>query len=217
MIKGNVISLDPDNSDDDAVREEVESEDDNSDEDQINEESELEKYNLLKKKFEKRPANFQTERDLDALIARNKKLEKENLELRKKLKIRTRKYLFTNEYIRTLVKAKNNGTIKGDSKSKLTEKAETIALFLLFKYETRTKYGIPKLYTLKELIAEIREFSGLKKDPTGVPGALSNLERLGFISKESKAVSESKTKFKGKKGYKIILKSYKGYINKHLK
>jgi len=39
MIKGNVISLDPDNSDDDAVREEVESEDDNSDEDQINEES----------------------------------------------------------------------------------------------------------------------------------------------------------------------------------
>jgi hypothetical protein len=210
--KSDIASLDLDNSDDDALRDEIEPEDDNSDEDEINDESELEKYLLLKKKFENRHVNFQEERDFDVLIAQNAKLEKENLELTKILKIRTKKYLFTINYIRTLVKATNSKRSKG----KLTELAGVVALFLLLKYETRTKYGIPKFYTTEELKSNIKEFMGLENAPTGISAALTNLKKLGFISKESKAASESRTKFKGKKGYRLILKSYKNYIKEYL-
>ena len=212
MKKSDIASLDLDNSDDDALRDEIEPEDDNSDEDEINEESELDKYHLLKNKPDISPL----ERNIRALRAQNKKLKTENLELREKLIIRTKKYLFTTKYIRTLVKAKSNGTIKGDSKGKLTELSSIIALFLLLKYETKPKYGIPKFYTTEKLEGNIKEFMGLKEAPKGISAALTNLEKLGFISKESKAFSESKTKFKGKKGYIIILRSCTSYINKFL-
>ena len=83
------------------------------------------------------------------------------------------------------------------------------------KYETRTKYGIPKFYTTEELKSNIKEFMALEKPPTGISAALTNLKALGFISKESKAASESRTKFIEKKGYRLILKSYKNYIKEY--